>query len=83
MVVRSERGEDNLPEFVPLLLGGNDTRGRGSAVQVVDVEVNDANLRRWANGVSSLGRETNDIGARIVNVNPCVSCMNGRRTGIV
>jgi len=78
VVVRSKRGEDDLPELVPLMLGGNSSRGRGSAVQVVDVEINDANFRRGANGVSSLSRETNDIGTGIIDINFGVTSVNGR-----
>ena len=83
VVVRSERGEEGLPELVPSLLGGSDSGGRGGVIQVVDIKINDANLRRWANGVLSLGRETNDVGTRIIDVNLCVSSVNGGKNDTI
>ena len=67
----------SLPVF-PLLFIGNDSGGRGGAIQIVDVKVDDANLGRGTNSISSLGRETNNIGTGVVDVNPDASGMNGR-----
>jgi len=55
------------------------TPGRGSAIQVVDIKVDDTNLGRWANGISGFGRETNDIGTRIVDMDLGILCVNRRK----
>lgn len=83
MVVWPKPGEDDLPVLVPLLLGGNSSRRRGGTIQVVDIEIDDANLRRWADSISGLGWETNNVGARVIDVNFGVSGVNGRESNAV
>jgi len=83
MVVWSESGEDDLSVLVPLLLGRNNPGGRSSAIQVVDIKVDDADLRRRTNSISSLGWKTDNIGTRVVDVNFGISGVNGRESDTI
>ena len=83
MVIWPERSEDNLPVLVPLLLRGNSSGGRGGAIQVVDIKVDNADLRRWANGIPGLGGETDDVRTRIVDINLGISGVNGRESNTI